>query len=253
MSAEPRPSDAQMQLETEALRAALYDERDDEAYYLIEELFKITRRRDDPRARTENLREHFLSSDSLFSASAELLQRTGVHPTDALLLSNIRTLKRIVDLQSYGEKPQLARLYEASPYLIANFFGLKVERFHLFCLDARGRLKAKFMLQQGTADCALFDLRRLLECVVSEKPAAVVISHNHPMGTLRPSQDDIDCTYSAIRALQTMQCPLLDHVIVAGDRAISLRSNGFVPAQLWLGQKPEDRLLLNWLAGSDEA
>ena len=78
-------------------------------------------------------------------------------------------------------------------------------------------------------------------------PAAIVISHNHPGNTLRPSQEDIDCTHELLHALDAVGIPLLDHIIIAGRSAVSMRENGFVPTALWMKQKPQSALLRDWL------
>ena len=147
-----------------------------------------------------------------------------------------------------GERrPVLGRLCDASAYLASCFHGLQVERFCLFCLDARGRLKEQVLLQTGTADTALFDLRGLLAEAVRTRADAVLVSHNHPGLTPRPSEDDIRSTEDAIRALTAVGIPLLDHVVVSGHQAVSMRDNGFIPTSLWLNQHPNHPLLVNWL------
>ena len=93
----------------------------------------------------------------------------------------------------------------------------------------------------------------MLAELVRVNPCAVILSHNHPGRTLRPSQADVDCTMEALRALTAVGVPLLDHVIIAGDRAVSLRANGYIPAGLWLAQNPQHRQLRLWLEPSGEA
>ena len=84
-------------------------------------------------------------------------------------------------------------------------------------------------LQEGTQDGALFSLKHVRAELMRVHPAAIVISHNHPGNTLRPSQEDIDCTLSLLHALSAVGIPLLDHVIVAGQSTLSMRENGYVP------------------------
>ena len=44
-----------------------------------------------------------------------------------------------------------------------------------------------------------------------------------------------------------MEIPLLDHVIIAGRSAVSMRENGFVPTALLTQQRPQSALLRDWL------
>ena len=108
-------------------------------------------------------------------------------------------------------------------------------------------VSAVMAAQEGTLDGALFSLKHVLSELMRVHPAAIVISHNHPGNTLRPSQADVDCTRELLRALDAVEIPLLDHVIIAGRSAVSMRENGFVPTALWMKQKPQSALLRDWL------
>ena len=221
--------------------------RSDRAFAAIEGLLASMHPREDNHARMEELKSHYGSADALFAVSPHMLERAELRPNDALLLSKLPELNRHMALSRFGAHPRLHRLSLASDYLVANFHGLKVERFYLLCLDIRGRLMERVFLQEGTLDGALFSLKHVLSELMRVHPAAALISHNHPGNTLRPSQEDIDCTRELLRALDAVEIPLLDHVIIAGRSAVSMRENGFVPTALWMKQKPQSALLRDWL------
>ena len=202
--------------------------KSDRAFDALDGLLGHMHPKQDMHAVVRRLRENYASADALFAVSPHMLEQAGLHPHDALLLSKLPELNRHIALERFGAHPRLHRLPLASDYLAANFHGLKVERFYLL-------------------DGALFNLKHVLSELMRVGPAAVVISHNHPGGTLRPSQEDIDCTLSLLRALGVVGIPLLDHVIIAGSSAVSMRENGYVPTALWLDQAPEHRLLREWL------
>lgn len=206
-----------------------------------------TRPNQDTAALMKTLRERFISADAMFSADPYLLEKCGMHPHDALLMSCMPSLARYTARLSFGKSYRLDRLKSAGDYLIANFHGFQEERFYVLHLDSRGRLITSTLLQEGMSDCSLFNLKKLLSDVIRVSPKAVIISHNHPGGTLRPSQEDISCTMDALRALTVVGVPLLDHIIIAGKDAVSLRENGFIPAVHWLNQAPDNRLLCNFL------
>ena len=221
--------------------------KSDRAFDALDGLLGHMHPKQDMHAVVGRLRENYASADALFAVSPHMLEQAGLHPHDALLLSKLPELNRHIALERFGAHPRLHRLPLASDYLAANFHGLKVERFYLLCLDARGRLMECVFLQEGTLDGALFSLKHVLSELMRVHPAAIVISHNHPGNTLRPSQEDVDCTQELLRALTVVGIPLLDHVIIAGRTAVSMRENGFVPTALWMKQKPQSALLRDWL------
>lgn len=221
--------------------------RSDRAFDAIEGLLDCMHPKEDAHARMDALKSHYASADALFAVAPHMLERAELRPNDALLLSKLPELNRHIALSRFGAHPRLHRLSLASDYLVANFHGLKVERFYLLCLDIRGRLMERVFLQEGTLDGALFSLKHVLSELMRVHPAAIVISHNHPGNTLRPSQEDIDCTRELLRALDAVEIPLLDHIVIAGRSAVSMRENGFVPTALWMKQKPQSALLRDWL------
>ena len=226
--------------------------RSDRAFDAIEGLLDCMHPKEDAHARMDALKSHYASADALFAVAPHMLERAELRPNDALLLSKLPELNRHIALSRFGAHPRLHRLSLASDYLVANFHGLKVERFYLLCLDIRGRLMERVFLQEGTLDGALFSLKHVLSELMRVHPAAILISHNHPGNTLRPSQEDIDCTLDLLRALDAVGIPLLDHIIVAGQSAVSMRENGFVPTALWARQQPQSALLRNWLCPVEE-
>ena len=225
--------------------------RDERAFLAVEAMLAHLRPKGDAAALMRELRWRFGSADALFRANARTLEEIGLHAGEALLLGLLPELSRLTREVREEKQPVLARLCDASAYVASCFHGLRVERFYLFCLDARGRLKKQVALQEGIADRALFDLRRVLSEATLARADAVILAHNHPALTLRPSQNDLDCTRAAIDALRTVGIPLLDHVIAAGDRVVSIRQYGFVAAGLWLAQNPDHRLLRGWLDGAE--
>lgn len=222
--------------------------QNEDAFEALEAMLLHIRHKQNNQATLDNLRNRFVTASSLCAASPHLLEENGLHPHDALLVSKLVEIYRCVRRSSYPARPMLNRLSLASDYLISNAIGLRVERFYMLCLDTRGRMKECTFLHEGTSNGAIFPLKEMLREVVRVSPSAVVLSHNHPGQTLRPSQEDLNCTLCAIHALTAIGVPLLDHIIVAGEQAVSLRENGFFPASVWLDQAKDHKLLNSWLS-----
>jgi DNA repair protein RadC len=56
----------------------------------------------------------------------------------------------------------------------------------------------------------------------------VIVVHNHPGGTLAPSQADLDATARIIEAGRMMGIPVLDHLIVSSKGVYSFRREGLL-------------------------
>ena len=213
---------------------------------LLGKMLAHMHKRDDPAPIVETIRERFGSTAAILRAGRTVWSEIGLRPNDALLFSQLLAVNRCINRFEFGNYPRMGNLYDASRYMITNTFGMQVECFYLFCVDKRGGMKERILLNRGISNAALFSTKVLLREVARVDPCSVIINHNHPSGTLRPSQEDINCTYDAIDALSILGVPLLDHVITAGREAVSLRENGFIPESIWMAQNPEHRQLQRW-------
>ena len=54
-----------------------------------------------------------------------------------------------------------------------------------------------------------------------------MIAHNHPGGEAIPSAADISITRQLIRTLSKIDISLIDHIIICGSQAISMKNLGY--------------------------
>ena len=221
--------------------------RTESAFAALEDALSFLHPREPSSAAVHDVRRRFVSPAAFFEAPRHLIEGSGFSSKDALLFSQIPALMRYVARSELGSRIQIQTLSDAAAYLKTRYTGLSIEQFYLLCLDSSGWLIDGKLLQSGTTDSTPFYLKHVLTEVVRTRAHAVVISHNHPNFSPRPSQADIDCTLQLIGALHPIGTVLLDHVIVSGKEALSLRREGFLRANLWLGQDPDDALLRGWL------
>jgi DNA repair protein RadC len=80
----------------------------------------------------------------------------------------------------------------------------------------------------GTVNQAVVYPREVLRHALLCNAVAIILAHNHPSGTLTPSDSDIRLTKQIQETAKTLDIVLHDHVIVAGGRAFSLREEGLI-------------------------
>jgi proteasome lid subunit RPN8/RPN11 len=91
-------------------------------------------------------------------------------------------------------------------------------------LDARHRPRAINEVARGVAGHVAFTAQQVLKVAFLTTSNTVVIVHNHPSGDPTPSPDDIRATEHLVAAAKCVDLEILDHIIVAHDGWISLRS-----------------------------
>lgn len=195
----------------------------------------------------EKLRRRYPAPLYFLESSSQALERAGLSRLDAFYYAMIPALTRTCMSQQWGVRPRLNRLKPMGEYLKTLYVGVHVECFYLILLDRAGRLIRPVLLQRGGVDNAPFYLRQVLAATLQAQARFIVLAHNHPGGTKRPSAEDLRCTLQALEAVAPMRIPLLDHIIIAGDAVVSIRDAGLLPGLLWTAAQPGSRIVSDWL------
>ncbi|MBN2202387.1 hypothetical protein JW777_10565, partial [bacterium] len=77
-------------------------------------------------------------------------------------------------------------------------------------------------------NASLVHPREVFKPAVDHTAASVILLHNHPSGEADPSAEDRAVTVQLAEAGRLMGIPVIDHVIVAGDRYYSFAKEGLI-------------------------
>jgi len=106
--------------------------------------------------------------------------------------------------------------------------GLEQEVFVALALDVRHQIREEIEVSRGTLTGVDVHPREVFRPLVRQGAAAVVVAHNHPSGDPTPSPEDLVLTERLRKVGDLLGIPLLDHLIVAGDRYCSLAEHSCV-------------------------
>jgi DNA repair protein RadC len=117
---------------------------------------------------------------------------------------------------------------EVQQYLKAHFRGRDTECFVGLFLDAQHRVIAIEELFRGTLTQTSVYPREVVRRALAHNAGALIVSHNHPSGVPEPSRADEFLTGHLKSALGLVDVRLLDHIVVAGEHAVSLADRGLI-------------------------
>lgn len=99
--------------------------------------------------------------------------------------------------------------------LMHPFIGdLDHEQFWVLMLNNSNKVIYKFPLSKGGITATMVDTRLVFKSALAQGATALILAHNHPSGTLRPSQADEDITKKIKNAGELLDIKVLDHIIV---------------------------------------
>ena len=158
----------------------------------------------------------------------ELLQVNGVGPNTACLLALLPEFFRRYQLDMFGKRPRIADRQQLAEYAQALLAGKHYEAMYIVCMDAQRRVTGAPVLGEGTLSEVVVYPRNTVEMALRYQAKYVVLAHNHPGGTLRPSSADVQLTDQLRAVLRAVGITVLDHVIVAGDGYYSFADHGLI-------------------------
>ncbi|NRQ33582.1 DNA repair protein RadC [Nonomuraea sp. NN258] len=88
------------------------------------------------------------------------------------------------------------------------------ERLVVVVCDTRGAVLRRSVLTEGGTDHTTVPVREVITSVLAAGGAVFGVAHNHPSGSLEPSEADLAATARLAEAAETVGLRFLDHLIV---------------------------------------
>jgi DNA repair protein RadC len=112
--------------------------------------------------------------------------------------------------------------------LLGDMRTLRKEQLRGLYLNARNVVIHQETLSIGTITANLVDAKEIFRPAIEYGAVGVIIVHNHPSDNPEPSNEDIAVTTQMAQAGSILTVRLIDHIIIAGERFVSLNERGVV-------------------------
>jgi len=199
---------------------------------VIELLLTFGTPRTDCKEPARSALKKFGSLPAVLDARPEALEKIkGLGPKNIFALRFIQGAARRYLRQRIRGKTYISSSRDVADYLIHAMRGLEHEVFMVVFLDAAHAVIDTEILSEGTVTVNTVYPRELIKSALSHNASALIIAHNHPSGSLKPSRQDEKLTRTLYLACSFMQINLLDHLIVGeGEITYSFADHGLMAA-----------------------
>ncbi len=150
----------------------------------------------------------------------------GVGPAKAAQIKAALELGRRLQLTRLGERPRIASPEDAAALLLYEMSGLEQEHLRALLLDTRHQVLKMHDVVRGSVNSAQVRIAEIFREAVRVNAVALILAHNHPSGDPAPSPDDIALTRQAQEAGRLLDIAVLDHLVIADNRFVSLKARG---------------------------
>lgn len=198
-------------------------------YEVLELALSYAVARKDTKPIAKELITRFKTINGVLDADIERLQSVpGISEHTALFFSLLKDTAILYLESGLHNKNLLSSPQVVYAYLKASLKGSADEEFKTLFLNGSNQLIAVETLQIGTVNKSAVYPRKIVERALYYHAVGVIIAHNHPSGTLKPSQDDCAVTKTIKDALKTVEISLLDHIIIADNDYFSFNEKGLI-------------------------
>ena len=147
----------------------------------------------------------------------ELCLMKGIGPAKAIeILAVMELIKKYIHEDIPIDEPirTSGQIYERLRYKIGN---MDHEEIWMLLLNRQNKVIKEIALTSGTSNSSVFDTKNAIKRAILENSEAIILTHNHPSGSLRPSPQDDNLTRELKEACRFMGIRFLDHVIVTAN------------------------------------
>jgi len=157
-----------------------------------------------------------------------LQQIKGIGEARAITIAAAMELGRRRQLSDAVQRENISRSEDAAKIIIPLLKDLNHEAFYVMYLNQAGKLIKYEKLSDGGLTGTIADIRIILKNAILCHSNRIIVAHNHPSGNLLASHADKELTRKLKEAASLMDITLLDHLIIGGNKFLSMADEGFL-------------------------
>lgn len=159
----------------------------------------------------------------------DLMSIKGMGEKSAIFLNLIGPVtSRYLKSAFSQESPKLNHPKIVGDYLKPLLINRAQEVFYVISLNSQCKVLHATLISEGTVNETVVYPRKVAEAAIRHKASSIILAHNHPAGTVSPSDSDIKLTKILAEVMAALKIPVLDHVIVAHDKVYSFAESGLL-------------------------
>ena len=126
------------------------------------------------------------------------------------------------------DPPSITTPGDVHKLLAPEMSGLAQEQLRVLLVNTKKVVVGQRVVYQGNISSAIVRPAEVLRPAVVEAVPSIIVSHNHPSKDPTPSPEDLACTRELSQAAKLLGVELLDHVVIGGNRYVSLKEQGLM-------------------------
>ena len=158
----------------------------------------------------------------------QLMRFKGIGEAKAVSIAAALEVGRRRRGQEFGKIAKISGSKDVFEMLYPLIGELQHEEFWIVYLNNSNKVIFKSQLSKGGITGTLVDVRLVMRRALELGAVGLVLAHNHPSGSLRPSASDKKITQKLKVAADALDIKILDHLIVTQNDYLSFADEGIL-------------------------
>ena len=139
---------------------------------------------------------------------------------------NKMTKKELITILVLKEKPIKVTDPQTAFDYLKPYGKEQQEHFIVLLLNGQNQIFNCKVVTIGIANRTLVHLREVFAPAIEQRATSIIIAHNHPSGSVAPSEDDYNVTTRLKQAGEIIGISVLDHIIFTSENYYSMSQRG---------------------------
>ena len=198
------------------------------------ELLAILIRSGTPKQSAIDLSKQILNtvSDNLIGLSrlsvSDLTQFKGMGEVKAITVIAALELGRRRRGAEALQRKTITSSADAYEVLQMHIGDIDYEQFAIIMLNQANQVLKVESISEGGVTGTVVDPKRVFRTALTNNAINIILAHNHPSGSLKPSKNDLDLTQKLKKAGEFLQIMVLDHLILGDNKFLSMADEGYL-------------------------
>lgn len=158
----------------------------------------------------------------------ELTKIKGIGEAKAISIVAAMEIGRRRQALASREKSVVTTSSDVATYLQTLLKDHRHEVFAVLFLNRANKINHFEIVSEGGMTGTVADPRIILKKALEEDAVSLILCHNHPSGSLKPSRADEELTQKIKEAARFFDIKVLDHIIVSDDGYYSFADEGIL-------------------------
>jgi DNA repair protein RadC len=159
---------------------------------------------------------------------SDLLQFKGIGDAKAITVVAALELGRRRRGAEAMQRKTITSSADAYEVLQMHIGDIDYEQFAIIMLNQANQVLKVENISEGGITGTVVDPKRVFRTAINNNAINIILAHNHPSGSLKPSKNDLDLTQKLKKAGEYLQIMVLDHLILGDNKYISMADEGFL-------------------------